>query len=95
MIFISITAITGADGNTSTNGSNVSMIFDVNRSRRPATANGCSIVEGFGVYRCITRNCDSGFTRIINTLTDATALYASSLHSGMIGDGNTLSPDGS
>ena len=41
MIFISIIARTGADGNTRTNGSNVSMIFDVDRSRRRVTANGC------------------------------------------------------
>ena len=81
-------ARTGADGNTKTNGSNVSMIFDVNRSRRRVTANGCWHVEDFGVYRCITRNCDSGFTRSIKTLTDATAIFASSIHSGMIGDGN-------
>lgn len=81
-------AITGADGNTRSNGSNVSMISDVNRSRRRATANGCMLVEGFGVYRCITRNCDSGFTRSIKTLTDATANFASSSHSGITGDGN-------
>ena len=81
-------ARTGADGNTRTNGSNGSIIFDVNRSRRRATANGCMIAEGFGVYRCMTRNCDSGFTRSIKTLTDATAIFASSIHSGMIGDGN-------
>lgn len=88
MIFIRITARIGADGNTKTNGSNVSMIFDVNRSRRTVTANGCCRAEGFGVYRCITRNCDRGITRSIKTLTDATAIIASSIHSGMIGDGN-------
>lgn len=38
---IILMAITGADGNTMTNGSNVSMIFDVDRSRRRVTANGC------------------------------------------------------
>ena len=43
-------AITGADGNTRSNGSNGSIISDVNRSRRRATANGCMLVEGFGVY---------------------------------------------
>ena len=64
------------------------MIFDVDRSRRRVTANGCCIVLGFGVYRCMTRNCDSGFTRSIKTVTDATGIIASSLHSGMIGDGN-------
>ena len=74
MIFIRITAITGADGNTGTNGSNVSMIFDVNRSRRLVIANGCWRAEGLGVYRCITRNCDSDFTRITMTATDATAI---------------------
>ena len=47
MIFIRITARIGADGNTKTNGSNVSMIFDVNRSRRTVTANGCCRAEGF------------------------------------------------
>ncbi len=75
MIFISIMAITGADGNTiTTNGSNVSMIFDVNRSRRLVTANGCWRVSGLGVYRCITRNCDSDFIRRIMTATDGTAI---------------------
>ena len=44
MFAITVSAKTGADGNTSTNGSNVSMIFDVNRSRRTLTANGCCIV---------------------------------------------------
>ena len=74
MIFIRITAITGADGNTITNGSNVSIIFDVNRSRRLVTANGCWRVSGLGVYRCITRNCDSDFIRRIMTATDGTAI---------------------
>ena len=64
------------------------MIFDVNRSRRIVIANGCCRAEGFGVYRCITRNCDSGVTPSTKTLTDATAIIASSIHSGMIGDGN-------
>ena len=36
----------------------------------------------------MTRNCDSDYTTITLTATDATALFASSLHSGMIGDGN-------
>ena len=67
-------AITGADGNTTTNGSNVSIIFDVNRSRRPVTANGCWRVSGLGVYRCMTRNCDSDFTISILTATDGTGI---------------------
>ena len=74
MIFISIMAITGADGNTRSNGSNGSIISDVNRSRRPVTANGCWRVSGLGVYRCITRNCDSDFIRRIMTATDGTAI---------------------
>ena len=75
MISSRIMAITGADGNTiTTNGSNVSMIFDVNRSGKRVTANGCWRVSGLGVYRCITRNCDSDFIRRIMTATDGTAI---------------------